>query len=234
MLKKILIILFILPCFAEESTKKEPLFLYQDKQTQFFGFKNKSGKVVIPAIYSSVYTKSKGPFFSPTTKGFSYAFENMVVVSKDLKYWWIDRTGKILYESFFFDNGPDYFHQGLSRIIENNKFGFINQQGVAIVKPQYDYATPFFLINSEGKEDFHAAEGAKDKGGYAYVSNGCWNSYPAGTKFPIAHNKTPPDKYPNIEGGKWGVISTTGKVVVELIYGSSNEAFEALKELIKK
>jgi len=233
-LKNLLFILLIIPCFTKESHKKEPLYTFKDPPTQYVGFKNKAGKIIIPAIYKSVYTSSKGPFFSPTTKGFQWAFENITLVSKDGCYWWIDLTGKILYESFFFDNGPDYFHQGLSRIIENEKFGFINQHGVATVKPQYDFASPFFLINYEGKIDFAAAQGMEDKGGYAYVAQGCWYSYPAYTKFPIAHRRVPPDVYPEIVGGKWGVISTKGEIVVELTHDSSEAAFDVLKDVVKK
>lgn len=239
MLKKLFFLLCIIPCFAKESAKKELLFLYQDKQTQYFGFKNRSGKIIIPARYDGVMGCSQGqPLFMPnkTNSAYnSYAFENMVAVYKNQNYWWIDRTGKTLYESFFFDNGPDYFHQGLSRIIESEKFGFINQHGVAIVKPQYDFASPFFLINDEGEIDFRAAQGMEDKGGYAFVAQGCWHSYPAGMKFPIAHyRRVPPDVYPEIVGGKWGVISTKGEIVVEITHDSSKEAFDALQEVVKE
>lgn len=239
MLKKVLFLLFITPCFAKVSGKKEPLFIYQDRQTQYCGFKNQSGKVVIPASYGCFYEVSlRGrPLFVEPKEDLAFntsALPNMVAVYKDQSWWWIDSTGKILFESFLFDNGPDYFHQGLSRIIEKNKFGFIDQNGRVIIKPQYDFASPFFLITSEKDIDYDAAEGMENRGGYAFVSQGCWRSYPPNTKFPISHSRVPPDLYPDIVGGKWGVISTKGEVIVELSYDSSKEAIEALKVIVNK
>ena len=42
-----------------------------------------------------------------------------------------------------FDNGPDYFEEGLARTQQNGKIGFFNKKLSILIKPQYDFAFPF-------------------------------------------------------------------------------------------
>lgn len=42
-----------------------------------------------------------------------------------------------------FDNGPDYFEEGLARTEQNGKTGFFDKKLSIIIKPQYDFAFPF-------------------------------------------------------------------------------------------
>ncbi len=51
--------------------------------------------------------------------------------------------GRKIANIFFFDNGPDYYSEGLRRIVENGKIGFINRKNRIAVKPQFDFAFPF-------------------------------------------------------------------------------------------
>ena len=45
---------------------------------------------------------------------------------------------------FHYDNGPDYTHNGLIRIIENKKFGYASAATwKVVIKPQFDFALPF-------------------------------------------------------------------------------------------
>jgi hypothetical protein len=43
----------------------------------------------------------------------------------------------------FFDNGADYFKDGLARVEVDDKIGFINKKGEIIIKPQYVFVSPF-------------------------------------------------------------------------------------------
>lgn len=54
-----------------------------------------------------------------------------------------------LVRTHLFDNGPDYFKEGLARTIKNNKFGFINKKLDIVIKPEYDFAFPF--VNGQAK-----------------------------------------------------------------------------------
>ena len=42
-----------------------------------------------------------------------------------------------------FDNGADYFREGLARSLWNNKVGYINKQLDIVISPVYDFAYPF-------------------------------------------------------------------------------------------
>lgn len=56
--------------------------------------------------------------------------------------YYLNKQGKLV-RSHIFDNGADYFKEGLSRIIENNKFGFINKNLETVIPAKYDFAYPF-------------------------------------------------------------------------------------------
>ena len=47
------------------------------------------------------------------------------------------------FEIFKYDNGPDYFSEGLIRIIKDGKIGYANELGKIVIDPQYDCAWPF-------------------------------------------------------------------------------------------
>ena len=64
------------------------------------------------------------------------------------------RTARVL----TYDNGPDYFEEGLARTIRSGKVGFVDRSLSEVIRPAWDFAFPF-------------------AGGYAVVCNGC-RSYP--------------------------------------------------------
>ncbi len=72
----------------------------------------------------------------------------------------IDKNENVLFEVFWYDNGPDYLAEGLFRIKKNGKIGYANKMGKIIIEPQFDCAFPF-------------------KNGKAKVSNKC-NTIPDG------------------------------------------------------
>ena len=60
---------------------------------------------------------------------------------------YIDRQGRPVVRPFPFDNGPDYFVEGLSRYREKGKIGFIDPAGRIVIPAAFDFA---FLF-SEGR-----------------------------------------------------------------------------------
>jgi len=56
--------------------------------------------------------------------------------------YYINKNAQLV-RTHLFDNGPDYFKEGLARTIKNNKFGFINKKLTVVIQPQYDFAFPF-------------------------------------------------------------------------------------------
>ena len=96
--------------------------------------------------------------------------------------WLFEKDGRVL-DAVDFDNGPDYFEDGLSRIIQEGKVGFINQQGQIVIPAVFQFATQF-------------------EGGYALVASDA--------------ELVTEGEYSTFKGGRWGVIDTTGKLVVPI------------------
>jgi hypothetical protein len=68
----------------------------------------------------------------------------IVMTKNDHKWAVIDRSQKVQYEIFLYDNGPDYPSDGLFRIIQNGKIGYADESDYNIViEPQFDCAFPF-------------------------------------------------------------------------------------------
>ncbi|THB71703.1 MAG: WG repeat-containing protein [Desulfovibrio sp.] len=59
--------------------------------------------------------------------------------------------GKVFYvlqngttaRAHYFDNGPDYFVEGLARVISQGKFGFVDVELNVVIQAEYDFASPF-------------------------------------------------------------------------------------------
>jgi pimeloyl-ACP methyl ester carboxylesterase len=87
-----------------------------------------------------------------------------------------------------FDNGADYFVEGLARTVLGAKIGFVDKNLATVITPAWDFAFPF--------ED-----------GLAIVCQGC-RSEPIG-----AHGE-----HSEVVGGRWGYIDRSGAVVVPVTY----------------
>jgi hypothetical protein len=55
---------------------------------------------------------------------------------------YVSRQGKVAMVCTY-DNGPDYFAEGLARIVVDGKYGFIDRSLDVVIPPQYDMAYPF-------------------------------------------------------------------------------------------
>ena len=104
----------------------------------------------------------------------------------------VTREGKTL-KMYIFDNGTDYFSEGLARYISHNKIGFTDTKLNIIIPAKYDFAYPF-------------------KDGIAIVSNGSHQE-----------RSFPEDEHTYMVGGLWGAIDKSGTVIVPLKYGSAGE-----------
>lgn len=170
------------------------LFAYYDKGTELYGFKDSKGRVIIRPQFERIYVSDlKQELFSPKNK----EFESLVPVLKNGRLWRITQDGKAKFETVFFDNGPDYYEEGLSRFLKNGKVGFHDPKGKVVIEPEYDFAAPF-------------------RDGKSRVCADCHLEYPKMPTFaPLTSSilgKTPREEmYPDVVGGKWGVIDKKGK-----------------------
>ena len=58
------------------------------------------------------------------------------------RVFYVSKSGKVV-RTFFFDNGADYFEEGLARTLAKKKFGFINEKLEVVIEPRFDFAFPF-------------------------------------------------------------------------------------------
>jgi hypothetical protein len=58
------------------------------------------------------------------------------------KIYFVNRAGKTA-PALKFDNGPDYFVEGLARTVKGGKVGFVNTALETVVAPVWDFAFPF-------------------------------------------------------------------------------------------
>ncbi|PPE03797.1 WG repeat-containing protein [Holospora curviuscula] len=164
---------------------------FTDPNTGLMGFKNKNGKIVIPAKYRSVWDFS---IYGVADVYDPYNYEPRInefgkrIVKVRQSWYKINKFGDILVKSYLFDNGPDYYVSGLSRFEANGKMGCIDLQGKIAVPPRFDWITPFFFSHP-----------------IAIVCVGC--------RLTKAHKN---DQYPDMKGGKWGAINKKGEIVIPM------------------
>ena len=93
-----------------------------------FGFRNlNTGKSVVQPSYISYRNLGK----------------KLISVYTQNKWMLIDNTGKLVLEVFTYDNGPDYFKEGLARYVKDGKMGFFDENGKIVIQAQFDFVYPF-------------------------------------------------------------------------------------------
>lgn len=162
-------LIFTVPLSAQN--KGNDLYYFINASDSLVGVKDSEGKIIIPArypCYLSQYTDTL-PVKDSIIRMMDITREkNKTAASYGDAY---DRTGKFLYHPLFFDNGDDYFHEGLSRCVENGKAGFVNSKGIIVIQPQWDWVSSFNY-------------------GYAQVCNGCYWDYSKDQEHPfLAYHK---------------------------------------------
>lgn len=167
---------------------------FKDPVTKLYGI-TKNGEVLLPARYDHIFTTNHVLFD--------------VIENGTLKR--INEKGELVFTPYPFDNGPDYYVQGLSRFVLNTRIGFHDEEGRIVIKPKYDWAAPF--------PDPDMAHPPELKP-YAAVCMGC---------APERAIKNSACNHTRITGGKWGLIDKKGNEVVPLKYATYEKAVQALK-----
>ena len=115
-----------------------------------YGYKNFAGELVIPARFAYAYEFGKdGP---------AAAVERPTTPDGKPRFVFIDPSGAVLAQAYAFDNGPDYFQEGLARIVDaSGKVGFIDRGGAIVIAPQFADAAGFChgqAMVHDGKEQW--------------------------------------------------------------------------------
>ncbi len=191
---KRLILCFLL--LAGFTAQAQELTAFKDASGKY-GYKDKSGKIIVQPKYDYTWSFSKGlgrvkqngkwGYIDSTgkvvvalkyddTRGFS---EGLAAVVQNDKWGYIDKTGKVVVELKY--DGAGGFSEGLADVSLNKKCGFIDRSGKVVIPLIYDFAGSF----SEGL----AVVNIDGTGARGYV-----------------------------RGGKWGFIDKTGKELIKLQY----------------
>jgi hypothetical protein len=118
-------------------------FSFEDSKSGKYGYKDRGGKVVIPATFTAAYE------FSP------HGLAGVVVeVKTGSPFQFIDPSGNPRARAYAFDNGPDYFQEGYARIVDDAKLvGFIDEKGTIKIAPRFVSAAPFCRGKAEVELD---------------------------------------------------------------------------------
>lgn len=139
-MKKLFLTILLTPIIAF-SQSKEDLYYFKSKDS-LVGVKDKAGKIIVPAQFKVFsFLKDGDP-----VEGETILFDGSKEGEKTEKNAWgyvYDRNGKFLYQPFLFDNGVDYFSEGLRRLVKNGKVGFADRNGKIVIEAEHDFAFPF-------------------------------------------------------------------------------------------
>lgn len=103
------------------------LILKHNDSTSMYAYYDKSGNKVLGDYRMA---------FTDTLKDYGIVADSGFIL--------IDKTGKHLYNIFPYDNGPDYTSDGLYRIIDNGKIGYVDSAtSTMVIPPMYECAWPF-------------------------------------------------------------------------------------------
>lgn len=139
-MKKLLVAILLTPIISF-SQSKEDLHYFKSKDS-LVGVKDKAGKIIVPAQFKIFSFLKDGNL----VEGETILFDGSKEGEKPEKNAWgyvYDRKGEFLYQPFLYDNGADYFSEGLRRLVKNGKVGFADRNGKTIIEAEHDFASPF-------------------------------------------------------------------------------------------
>lgn len=139
-MKKVLLIISLIPMISY-SQKKDVLKYFISKDS-LVGVKNQKGEIIVPAQFRVFSNIENGEL----VEGETIHFDGSKKGEEREKNAWgyiYDRKGNFLYQPFLYDNGADYFQEGVRRFVKNGKMGFADRNGTTVIEATHDFVFPF-------------------------------------------------------------------------------------------
>ena len=168
-MKKLLVFVCVSISLLVNGQRKSPgkkLYYFLTKDS-LLGVKTGSGKVVIKA--RRIYRYGDKDLKKPIKEELIYldAPDDDIVEPHSCGVVY-NRKGQFLFAPFFFDNGPDFFSEGMMRFVKNKKIGFADRNGSIVIEAKYDYANSF----NYGIASYCNGCLWKNKGEHSFVTGG--------------------------------------------------------------
>lgn len=141
-MKKILLPFLLLSVFSFSQNRKKEVLRYFISKDSLVGVKNQDGEIIIPAQFMIFSDMGNRERIEDETIFFD-GFKKGGVKEKNAWGYVYDRKGNFLYRPFFYDNGADYFSEGVRRFVKNGKVGFADRNGTPVIEAEHDFASPF-------------------------------------------------------------------------------------------
>lgn len=139
-MKKILLPFLLAPMIS--FAQKKEVLKYFISEDSLVGVKNQDGKIIIPAQFMIFSDMGNRERIDDETIYFD-GFKKDEIKEKNAWGYVYDRKGNFLYRPFFYDNGADYFSEGVRRFIKNGKVGFADRNGTIVIEAKHDFASSF-------------------------------------------------------------------------------------------
>ncbi|MFP7655274.1 WG repeat-containing protein [Chryseobacterium proteolyticum] len=135
------ILFFLLIPTLSFSQGKDVLTYFKSKDS-LVGVKDHTGKIIVPAQFKVFSFLKDGDPVKEETIYFDGSKKDEIKEKNAWGYVY-DKKGNFLYRPFLYDNGADYFSEGVRRFVKNGKVGFVDRNGTTVIEAKHDFVSPF-------------------------------------------------------------------------------------------
>jgi len=155
---------------------KDGMYIFQDKATEKFGYKNKNGEIIINAQFDRINffidgmttilsgkkwgaIDKNGDFIvNPQYDSLKYDGNGLFLAKVGKKWGWVNKKNEITINPQF-DLSTGFSGSKLAPVQMGNKWGYIDREGQIIINPQFHKALPFngdyaMIVDKENKAGF--------------------------------------------------------------------------------
>lgn len=142
---KLLLIFTAVLCFLN-SFSQEQLYYFTNSDSTGVGVRTASGSIIVPLQFSTIGAYDfDHPITTPFIEMYCSAQDTSInpMNPNQPSGRVYDRTGKFLYTPFLYDNGPDYWHEGIRRYVQQGKVGYVDLNNNRLTDPKVGFADFF-------------------------------------------------------------------------------------------